>query len=117
MCIRDSITTRTTGTLVSMETGVSTPFALVALEERGRLFVGPQEAIYEGQIVGENPRQMDMPVNPCKEKHLNKIRSATKGDGIQLSPPVMFSRERAIEYIEPDELVEEMCIRDRSEGI
>ena len=57
------ITTRTTGTLVSMETGVSTPFALVALEERGRLFVGPQEDIYEGQIVGENPRQMDMPVS------------------------------------------------------
>ena len=84
------ITTRTTGTLVSMETGVSTPFALVALEERGRLFVGPQEDIYEGQIVGENPRQMDMPVNPCKEKHLNNIRSATKGDGIQLSPPVIF---------------------------
>ncbi|MFR4437108.1 MAG: EF-Tu/IF-2/RF-3 family GTPase, partial [Akkermansia muciniphila] len=100
------ITTRTTGTLVSMETGVSTPFALVALEERGRLFVGPQEDIYEGQIVGENPRQMDMPVNPCKEKHLNNIRSATKGDGIQLSPPVIFSLERAIEYIEPDELVE-----------
>ena len=100
------ITTRTTGTLVSMETGVSTPFALVALEERGRLFVGPQEDIYEGQIVGENPRQMDMPVNPCKEKHLNNIRSATKGDGIQLSPPVAFSLERAIEYIEPDELVE-----------
>lgn len=73
-----------------METGVSTPFALVALEERGRLFVGPQEDIYEGQIVGENPRQMDMPVNPCKEKHLNNIRSATKGDGIQLSPPVIF---------------------------
>ena len=89
-----------------METGVSTPFALAALEERGRLFVGPQEDIYEGQIVGENPRQMDMPVNPCKEKHLNNIRSATKGDGIQLSPPVNFSLERAIEYIEADELVE-----------
>lgn len=56
--------------------------------------------------MGENPRQMDMPVNPCKEKHLNNIRSATKGDGIQLSPPVNFSLERAIEYIEADELVE-----------
>jgi GTP-binding protein len=100
------ISTRQTGTLVSMETGVSTPFALAALEERGRLFVGAQEDIYEGQIVGENPRQMDMPVNPCKEKHLNNIRSATKGDGIQLSPHVQFSLERAIEYIEADELVE-----------
>ncbi len=100
------ITTRLTGTLVSMETGVSTPFALAALEERGKLFVGPQEDIYAGQIVGENPRAMDMPVNPCKEKHLNNIRSATKGDGIQLSPHVKFTLERAIEYIEPDELVE-----------
>ncbi len=100
------ITTRQTGTLVSMETGVSTPFALAALEDRGRLFVGSQEDIYAGQIVGENPRSMDMPVNPCKEKHLNNIRSATKGDGIQLSPPVRFSLERAIEYIEADELVE-----------
>ena len=100
------IVTRQTGTLVSMETGVSTPFALIALEERGRLFIGPQEDIYAGQIVGENPRTMDMPVNPCKEKHLNNIRSANKGDGIQLSPPVNFSLERAIEYIEADELVE-----------
>lgn len=100
------ITTRQTGTLVSMETGVSTPFALAALEDRGRLFVGAQEDIYAGQIVGENPRAMDLPVNPCKEKHLNNIRSATKGDGIQLSPPIRFSLERAIEYIEADELVE-----------
>ncbi|MEG0025566.1 MAG: EF-Tu/IF-2/RF-3 family GTPase, partial [Akkermansia sp.] len=100
------ITTRQTGTLVSMETGVSTPFALVLLEERGRLFVGTQEDIYEGQIVGENPRTKDMPVNPCREKQLNNIRSANKGDGIHLSPPVNFSLERAIEYIEADELVE-----------
>lgn len=100
------ISTRQTGTLVSMETGVSTAFSLLALEERGRLFVGPQEDIYAGQIVGENPRAMDLPVNPCKEKHLNNIRSATKESTAQLSPPVRFSLERAIEYIEADELVE-----------
>lgn len=100
------ITTRQTGTLVSLETGTATPYALYALEERGRLFVSPGEAIYQGMIVGETPRQMDIPVNPCKEKHLTNHRSATKGDGIQLSPPIKFSLERAIEYIENDELVE-----------
>lgn len=100
------ISTRQTGTLVSMETGTATGFSLLALEERGRLFVGPQEQVYAGQIVGENPRTMDMPVNPCKEKHLNNIRSATKESTAQLSPPVIFSLERAIEYIDTDELVE-----------
>ena len=100
------IATRSTGTLVSMETGVSTPFSLLALEDRGRLFVGPQQDIYEGMIVGENPRAQDLPVNPCKEKQLNNIRSATKEYVAQLTPPVEFSLERAIEYIEADELVE-----------
>lgn len=100
------IVTRQTGTLVSMETGVSTPYALSAIESRGKLFVGAAEDIYEGMIVGENPRQNDIPVNPCKEKHLTNHRSATKNDSIQLSPPVAFSLERAIEYIESDELVE-----------
>lgn len=100
------ITTRQTGTLVSMETGVSTPYALAAVESRGRLFVGAAEDIYEGMIIGENPRQNDIPVNPCKEKHLTNHRSANKNDSIQLTPPIKFSLERAIEYIESDELVE-----------
>lgn len=100
------ITTRQTGTLVSMETGVSTPYALAAIESRGRLFVGGAEDIYEGMIIGENPRQNDIPVNPCKEKHLTNHRSANKNDSIQLTPPIKFSLERAIEYIESDELVE-----------
>lgn len=100
------ITTRQTGTLVSMETGVSTPYSLAAIESRGRLFVGGAEDIYEGMIIGENPRQNDIPVNPCKEKHLTNHRSANKNDSIQLTPPIKFSLERAIEYIESDELVE-----------
>ena len=95
-----------TGRLVSMQNGVSTRYALLALEDRGHLFIGPQEEIYAGQIVGENPRPDDMPVNPCKEKHLDNMRSAGKDPTIKLQPPVDFSLERAIEYIAADELVE-----------
>lgn len=100
------ISTRQTGTLISMETGPATPYSLFALESRGKLFVSPTEEIYEGMIIGENPRQNDIPCNPCKEKHLTNHRSANKNDSIQLTPPTRFSLERAIEYIESDELVE-----------
>ncbi|OCA03755.1 translational GTPase TypA [Akkermansia glycaniphila] len=100
------ISTRQTGTLVSMETGVATPYSLFALEDRGRLFVGAAEKVYEGQLIGENPRANDLPVNPCREKHLTNHRSANKNDSIQLTPKVEFTLERAIEYIEADELVE-----------
>ncbi len=97
---------RTSGTLVSMETGVAIAYSLDALEARGKLFVLPGESVYQGQVVGENPRADDLPVNPTKEKHLTNHRSSGDGKGIQLSPPVKFSLERAIEYIAPDELVE-----------
>ncbi len=100
------IRTRNTGTLVSMEQGVAMAYALDALESRGRLFVGPSEDIYEGMIVGENPRADDLPVNPTKAKQLTNHRSSGDGKGIQLSPPIRFSLERAIEYIASDEFVE-----------
>lgn len=100
------ICTRLTGTLVSMETGLATAYSLAALEDRGRLFVGPAEQVYVGQIIGENPRADDLPVNPTKEKHLTNHRSSGDGKGIQLSPPVRFSLERAIEYLEDDEYLE-----------
>jgi len=100
------LVTRHQGTLVSMETGVSTAYALDMLEERGKLYVGAGEDIYEGMIVGENPRVGDLPVNPCRAKHLNNMRSSGDGKGIQLSPPLRFSLERAIEYIAADEFVE-----------
>ena len=100
------ITTRLTGTLVSMETGIATAWALNNIQERGRLFVGPQEEVYEGMIVGENPRAEDMPVNPTKTKHLTNMRSQGEGKGIQLEPPLKMSLERAIEYIAQDEYVE-----------
>ena len=94
------------GVMVSMEAGVSTAYALNNIQERGRLFIGPQEGIYEGMIVGENARPEDLPVNPCKEKHLTNMRSQGEGKGIQLEATLRMTLERAIEYIELDEYVE-----------
>jgi GTP-binding protein len=100
--------TRTTGTLVATEAGVTTAYALSAIQERGRLFVGPGEEVYEGMLVGENPRQEDIPVNAVKAKQLTNFRSQGEGKGIQLTPPMKPSLERAIEYIASasDEFVE-----------
>ena len=101
-----ALATRHTGTLVSVEQGMATGYSLMALEERGRLFISPGETVYSGQIVGENPRTDDMPVNPTKAKQLNNIRAAGSDKNVMLAPPIVFDLERAIEYIEPDELVE-----------
>ena len=100
------IQTRQAGTLVSMDTGPATAYSLLALEERGTLFVNPGEEVYTGMIVGENNRADDLPVNPVKAKKLDNIRSATKENTAKLAPALKFSLERAIEYIDPDELVE-----------
>ncbi|QYY37400.1 translational GTPase TypA [Ruficoccus sp. ZRK36] len=100
------IVTRQTGTLVSMETGTSMPYSLDIIQARGKLFVAPGEDIYNGQIVGECPRKEDLPVNPCKAKHLDNMRSSGNDKNVQLAPPIRFSLERAIEYIAADELVE-----------
>jgi len=103
---RGEIAARKNGSLVSMETGTATAYALNAVQERGRLMVEPGEAIYVGMIVGENARENDIPVNPVKEKRLTNMRSTGDGKGIQLSPPLKLSLERALEYIDVDEYVE-----------
>jgi GTP-binding protein len=103
---RGEIPSRGKGVLVSMEAGISMAYALDSIQERGRLFIGPQEEIYEGMIVGENSRPDDMPVNPCKAKKLTNMRSQGEGKGISLAPPVIMSLERSIEFIAPDEFVE-----------
>lgn len=103
---RGEIMTRRTGTLVSMENGIATSWALNNIQERGKLFIGPGEDVYEGMIIGENPRAEDMPVNPAKTKHLTNIRSQGEGKGIQLETPLKMSLERALEYIALDEYVE-----------
>ncbi len=100
------LSSRLTGTLVSMDTGVSTAYALDQLEERGILFIGAGQDVYEGMIVGENPRAEDIPVNPTREKQLTNVRSHGEGKGIQLTPPRTFTLERALEYIAADEYVE-----------
>jgi GTP-binding protein len=94
------------GVMVSMESGVSTAYALNNIQQRGRLFIGPQENVYVGMIVGENSRPEDLPVNPCKAKHLTNMRSQGEGKGIQLEAPLCMSLERSIEYIDIDEYVE-----------
>ncbi|MEC8419976.1 MAG: translational GTPase TypA [Verrucomicrobiota bacterium] len=100
------IRTRRSGTLVSMEKGESMTYALRNIETRGKLFVGPGEEVYEGMIVGENPRTEDLPVNPTKAKHVTNHRASGSDKSEALTPAIRFSLERAIEYIAPDELVE-----------
>ena len=103
---KGEIESRNNGVLVAMEGGVSTSYSLENIQERGRLFIGPQEEIYEGMIIGENSRPEDMPVNPCKAKKLTNMRSQGDGKGISLAPPLVMTLERSIEYIGPDEYVE-----------
>ncbi|HEY1792292.1 MAG TPA: translational GTPase TypA [Opitutaceae bacterium] len=98
--------TRLTGTIMATEAGVTTAYALDGVRERGKLFVGPGEEVYEGMIVGENPRNEDISVNAVRAKQLTNFRSQGEGKGIQLSPPLKLSLERAIEYIAADEFVE-----------
>jgi GTP-binding protein len=103
---KGEIPSRNNGVLVAMEGGTSTAYALDTIQERGRLFIGPQEEIYEGMIVGENARPDDLPVNPCKAKKLTNMRSQGDGKGISLAPPIVMTLERSLEYIAPDEYVE-----------
>jgi GTP-binding protein len=103
---RGEIAARKNGSLVSMEDGEATAYALNLIQERGRLMVQPGDGIYKGMIVGENARENDIPVNPCKVKHLTNMRSQGDGKGIQLNAPLRLSLERALEYIDVDEYVE-----------
>jgi GTP-binding protein len=103
---KGDIASRNNGVLVAMEGGISTAYALNNIQERGRLFIVPQEDIYQGMIVGENARPDDMAINPCKAKHLTNMRSQGDGKGVQLAPALKMSLERALEYIAQDEFVE-----------
>ncbi|QDV27431.1 translational GTPase TypA [Aureliella helgolandensis] len=100
------VPTRSNGVLVSMVAGKAIPFALFGLQDRSELFVAPSDEIYEGMIVGENVRDSDMVVNPCREKKLTNIRAAGSDDNVILKPPRALFLEAALEYIEEDELVE-----------
>jgi GTP-binding protein len=104
--VRGSIPGRVNGVMVSTETGRSTAYALENLQERGTLFIGASEPVYEGQIVGEHCRDNDLPVNVCREKKLTNVRASTSEKSILLKPPRQLTLELALEYIEEDELVE-----------
>jgi GTP-binding protein len=103
---RGDIPQRTRGALVCKEDGATTGFALANLEERGVLFVGPGVPVYTGMVVGENSREGDLVVNPCKRKHLTNMRAAGAEDLSRLTPPRDMSLEDCIEFIADDELVE-----------
>ncbi len=100
------VLTRITGTLIATEAGETTAYALVMCQERGKLFVSPGEQVYEGMIVGENPRNEDISINAVREKKLTNFRSQGEGVGVGLTPATKLSLERSIEYIAADEFVE-----------
>jgi GTP-binding protein len=97
---------RRQGVLISMENGVSVAYALWNLEDRGRMFIGPQENVYEGMIIGEHSRDNDLEVNPLKGKKLTNVRASGTDEAVRLTPHIKFSLEEAIAYIDDDELVE-----------
>ena len=97
---------RNRGVLIAMEDGLSNAYALDNLQERGSLFIGSGVPVYEGMIIGENSRENDMEVNPCKTKKLTNMRASGSDEAIRLTPPRLFSLEQSIEYIEDDELLE-----------
>jgi GTP-binding protein len=103
---RGDVPTRPQGVLISNVTGKTNAYALDGLQERSTLFVRPSDDVYPGMVVGENCRDNDLVVNPCREKKLTNIRAASADKNILLAPPREMSLEQALEYIEDDELVE-----------
>jgi GTP-binding protein len=101
-----AIAKRRNGALISNGMGKVLGYSLFNLQERGRLFVAPGEEVYEGQIIGMHSRENDLTVNPLKGKQLTNIRAAGTDENIILTPPIRFSLEQALEFIEDDELVE-----------
>jgi GTP-binding protein len=97
---------RATGSLVADRMGEATTYALFNLQERGTLFIRPQTKVYEGMIVGENARAVDLDINAVKEKKLTNMRASGSDDAMRLVPPKELTLEQALEFIADDELVE-----------
>ncbi len=97
---------RTRGALVAFEPGETTGYGIYSVQDRGVMFITPGQEVYTGQIVGENAREQDMDVNPCKKKHVTNMRSSSADEAIRLTSPRIHSLEQALEYINEDELVE-----------
>ena len=103
---KGEIEKRTNGSLIAIETGTAIAYAMDKLQDRGKFFIHPGDEIYAGQVVGENSRGDDMGVNLCKTKKLTNVRASGTDDKAVLTPPIIFSLEEALEYIQEDELVE-----------
>ncbi len=97
---------RTNGSLIAMESGTAYAYSLDKLQDHGKFFINPQDEVYMGQVVGENTREGDIVINVCKSKKLTNMRSKSADDAVHLAPPVIFSLEEALEYIQEDEYVE-----------
>lgn len=97
---------RIRGALVAFEQGETTGYGIYSVQDRGTMFVAPNQPVYEGMIIGENSREMDMDINPCKKKHVSNMRTSSSDEAIRLVPPRILSLEQALEYINKDELVE-----------
>jgi GTP-binding protein len=104
--LKGNIPERNNGSLISMENGTAIPYSLDKLQERGKFFIHPGDDIYTGQVIGENSRGDDMVVNVTKTKKLSNVRAAGSDDKVKLAPPVQFTLEEALEYIQKDEYVE-----------
>ena len=97
---------RSHGSLVAFEQGETTGYGIFSLQDRGTMFISPGQQVYEGMIVGENARDIDMDINPCKKKNVTNMRTSASDEAIRLTPPRILSLEQALEYINDDELVE-----------
>lgn len=97
---------RARGSLVAFEQGETTSYGIYTLQDRGTMFISPNQHVYEGMIVGENSRDIDIDINPCKKKNVSNMRTSSSDEAIRLTPPRILSLEQALEYINKDELVE-----------
>ena len=103
---KGQIETRQQGSLIAFETGEAVTYGLYNAQERGILFIGPSIKVYEGMVVGQNPKGEDIEVNVCKRKHASNMRASGSDEALRLSPPKIMSLEECLEFIEEDELLE-----------
>ncbi|MCF6464902.1 translational GTPase TypA [Clostridium sp. Cult2] len=103
---KGDIPTRKEGSLISFETGEATAYGLYSAQDRGILFINPGEKVYEGMVVGSNPKGMDIEINVCRKKHQSNIRASGSDEALRLSPPRQMSLEETLDFIEEDELIE-----------
>ena len=103
---KGSIPERNKGSLISMEAGASTAFAINRLQDRGRFFINPGDIIYKGQVIGENTRDNDLDVNVIKGKQLTNMRKSGSDEAVNIAPKIDFSLEESMEYIQANEYLE-----------